>query len=108
MVDYSVCQLGKADYRPYYIYKQKHAVGALENTGWATRGTESLYNMIMMDDLGTVIGLGAGSSSKILGACSPIRVYSPKYPYEYLRDADKLDLKMSQIEEGLHKSWQEE
>ena len=108
MVDYSVRQLGKADYRPYYIYKQKHAVGALENTGWATRGTESLYNMIMMDDLGTVIGLGAGSSSKILGACSPIRVYSPKYPYEYLRDADKLDLKMSQIEDGLHKSWQEE
>lgn len=108
MVDYSVNQLRNADYRPYYIYKQKHAVGALENTGWAAKGTESLYNMIMMDDLGTVIGVGAGSSSKIIGANSPIRVYSPKYPYEYLRDAVKLDLKMSQIEQGLYKSWQEE
>lgn len=108
MVDHSVFRLKRADYQPYYIYKQKHAVGALENTGWAIRATESLYNMIMMDDLGTVIGVGAGSSSKIIGTKSPIRVYSPKYPYEYLRDCDKIEGKMTQIEQGLYKSWRDE
>ena len=74
----------------------------MENTGWAKPGTTSLYNMIMMDDLGSVIGAGAGSSTKILGSGSPQRVYSPKYPYEYLRDAENLSDKIRKIEEMLN------
>ena len=101
MVDYSLERLSACGYAPYYIYKQKHAVAALENTGWALGDTASLYNMIMMDDLGSVIGLGAGSSSKILGGASPFRVYSPKYPYEYLREAKSVKEKMARLEEGI-------
>ncbi len=102
MVTYSIDRLTGCGYRPYYLYKQKHAVAALENTGWETGDTASLYNILMMDDLGTVIGAGAGSSSKILGDGTPQRVYSPKYPYEYLREnfADK----MNAIEDALNKT----
>ena len=102
MVNGSIARLGECGYEPYYLYKQKHAVAALENTGWAKPGTASLYNMIMMDDLGSVIGAGAGSSTKILGSGSPQRVYSPKYPYEYLRDAENLSDKIRKIEEMLN------
>ncbi len=102
MVNGSIARLTACGYEPYYLYKQKHAVAALENTGWATPGTASLYNMIMMDDLGSVIGTGAGSSTKILGSGSPQRVYSPKYPYEYLRDAENLEQKIQKIEEMLN------
>ena len=102
MVNGSIVRLTECGYEPYYIYKQKHAVAALENTGWARPGTASLYNMIMMDDLGSVIGTGAGSSTKILGKGSPQRVYSPKYPYEYLREAENLQEKVKKIEEMLN------
>lgn len=102
MVNGSIAQLIECGYEPYYLYKQKHAVAALENTGWAKPDTASLYNMIMMDDLGSVIGAGAGSSTKILGGGSPQRVYSPKYPYEYLRDAECLEQKIKKIEEMLN------
>ncbi|MBO5784227.1 MAG: coproporphyrinogen dehydrogenase HemZ, partial [Clostridia bacterium] len=98
MVNGAITRLTECGYEPYYLYKQKHAVAALENTGWAKAGTASLYNMIMMDDLGSVIGTGAGSSTKILGNGSPQRVYSPKYPYEYLRDAEHLEEKIKKIE----------
>lgn len=104
MISYSVDRLTECGYRPYYLYKQKHAVAALENTGWKMGDTASLYNILMMDDLGTVIGAGAGSSSKILGDATPHRVYSPKYPYEYLRDAGDFSNKMQAIEEALNKA----
>ena len=102
MVNGSIARLSECGYEPYYLYKQKHAVAALENVGWAKPGTASLYNMIMMDDLGSVIGTGAGSSTKILGSGSPQRVYSPKYPYEYLRDAENLQEKVKKIEDMLN------
>lgn len=102
MVNESMVQLTECGYEPYYVYKQKHAVAALENTGWAKPDTASIYNMIMMDDLGSVIGMGAGSSTKILGNGSPQRIYSPKYPYEYLRDAENLEQKIQKIEEMLN------
>ncbi len=101
MVSYSIDRLTECGYRPYYLYKQKHAVAALENTGWEKGDTPSLYNILMMDDLGTVVGAGAGSSSKILGGTAPLRVYSPKYPYEYLRD--DFSNKLHMIEEALNK-----
>ncbi len=102
MVTYSIDRLTECGYRPYYLYKQKHAVAALENTGWAIGDTASLYNILMMDDLGTVIGAGAGSSSKILGDSIPQRIYSPKYPYEYLRE--NFSDKMNALEDALNKT----
>lgn len=90
--------LHEAGYLPYYIYKQKDAVAALENTGFAKKGYESYYNIVMMDDLGTVLGMGANASTKMIGySASPIRFYNHKYPYEYLSDDAALESKISKI-----------
>ena len=50
--------------RPYYLYRQKYMAGNLENVGYALPGTESLYNVGMMEETADVLALGAGAISK--------------------------------------------
>lgn len=76
--------IGKNGYAPYYIYRQKNAVGDLENIGFTKKGHECIYNVLMMEELQTVIGIGAGASTRLVGANGEIsRIVAPKYPYEY-------------------------
>ena len=65
MLDMSREMLNSAGYRPYYIYRQKHQIGALENVGWCIPGKHSIYNIRIMEDRQTVIGLGAGAVGKV-------------------------------------------
>ena len=65
MLDLSRKMLSSAGYRPYYIYRQKHQIGALENVGWCLPGKHSIYNIRIMEDKQTVIGLGAGAVGKV-------------------------------------------
>lgn len=51
---------------PYYLYRQKNMAGNQENTGYAAAGKENLYNILMMEEMHTVIGCGAGASSKVV------------------------------------------
>jgi oxygen-independent coproporphyrinogen-3 oxidase len=52
--------------RPYYLYRQKHIAGNLENIGFAREGAECRYNIGIMEERQSVIGLGAGASSKVV------------------------------------------
>lgn len=52
-------------YRPYYLYRQKYCVNNGENIGFSKPGHEGFYNMAIMSDKRTVIGLGAGSTGKV-------------------------------------------
>lgn len=54
--------------KPYYIYRQKQILGNFENIGYAKNGKECIYNILMMEEKQTVIGLGAGSVSKIFNS----------------------------------------
>ncbi|MBQ8510643.1 MAG: coproporphyrinogen dehydrogenase HemZ [Clostridia bacterium] len=88
-IDYSQVRLKNAGYMPYYIYRQKNTVGNLENVGFAKKGTESLYNVLMMEELHTIFAVGAGAVTKLVriddgGKKHIERVFEPKYPYEYL------------------------
>lgn len=49
---------------PYYLYRQKFMVGSLENVGYSLPGKESLYNIQMMEERQSVVGLGGGATSK--------------------------------------------
>src|SRR5690606_22892834 len=53
-------------YVPYYLYRQKNILGNLENIGYALPGYECLYNILMMEEMQTIIGLGCGASSKLV------------------------------------------
>ena len=56
--------LAEAGYRPYYMYRQKHMTGNYENVSYAKPGTESIYNIRIMDEHQTIAALGAGGISK--------------------------------------------
>lgn len=96
-VEYSQLRTKLSGYRPYYMYRQKNMVGNLENVGYALPGTEGLYNVFMMEELHTIFAAGAGAVTKLMHYRAPAeggsvieRIFMPKYPYEYLRDAKKL------------------
>ncbi|WP_048600437.1 coproporphyrinogen III oxidase [Rubeoparvulum massiliense] len=73
------------NYQPYYLYRQKNILGNLENVGYALPGFESLYNIIIMEELQTIIGLGCGAVSKLVAPDGSIqRVPNPKEPRAYV------------------------
>lgn len=53
-------------YEPYYLYRQKKSVISSENIGYAKKGSSSIYNIVMMEELENIIGFGLGASTKIL------------------------------------------
>lgn len=51
---------------PYYLYKQRYMVGNHENVGYSLPGFECLYNMQIMEEKQTIVGIGAGAVSKLV------------------------------------------
>ena len=104
-VSYAQIKTKFAGYKPYYMYRQKNTVGNLENVGFSKEGAEGLYNIYMMEETQTIFGVGAGAVTKLVdrevkeGSVPRIkRIFSPKYPYEYLRNFEE-----SKKETTLHK-----
>ena len=65
MVDHARERLAREGFVPYYIYRQKHQMGALENVGYCRPGLHSIYNIRIMEEKQTIIGLGAGAIGKV-------------------------------------------
>ena len=78
--------------RPYYLYRQKHMAGNLENVGYALPGRECLYNMDMMEDTGSVLALGAGGISKRVyeNGARILRAPNVKDPEHYIARVDEM------------------
>lgn len=64
MVDYAYATLTKNGYNPYYLYKQKNMVGNLENIGYSVKGKECIFNIDSMEEVATVIAVGANAITK--------------------------------------------
>ena len=84
--------LAEAGYRPYYLYRQKYMSGSFENVGWCISGAEGLYNIYIMEELHSILSLGAGGSTKMVDAKRNRieRVFHPKFPLEYIQRPEKL------------------
>ena len=65
MVDFARKRLADEGFYPYYIYRQKHQMGALENVGYCREDKHSIYNIRIMEEKQTIIALGAGGIGKI-------------------------------------------
>ena len=85
MLDDALERLPAAGYAPYYLYRQKFSAGGYENVGWAKEGAVCLYNVAMMEELCSVLSLGAGGATKrLLSGGKILRCFNKKYPYEYI------------------------
>jgi len=90
MVDYAHALLREGGYEAYYLYRQKNMSGGFENTGWCKPGYENLYNIFIMEELCSIIAMGAGGSTKLVRPDGKIeRIFAPKYPNEYIANIAK-------------------
>lgn len=98
MVQDSRQMLTRQGYAPYYMYRQKNTVDNQENVGYAKKGKESLYNILIMDETQSIFGAGCGASTKIVDPNGKItRIHNYKFPYEYLEHFEKLMEKKAQV-----------
>lgn len=78
-------------YFPYYLYRQKNILGNLENVGYSKPGEESIYNIVIMEEVQTIIGIGCGASSKFIDRDTGkiTQFYNPKDPAAYVLTYDE-------------------
>ncbi|MFJ7935484.1 coproporphyrinogen III oxidase [Sporosarcina sp. NPDC096371] len=88
-------------YEPYYLYRQKNILGNLENVGYAKPKEESIYNIIIMEEVQTIIGVGCGASSKFIEPTTGkiTQFYNPKDPAAYiLTFEDAIEKKLAHLD----------
>ena len=90
MSEVAVRAVEEGGYRPYYLYRQGYMSGDLENVGYARAGAESIYNIQIMEEHQTIIGIGGAATTKVLGIRSGRMrsVFNAKDLVTYLRDID--------------------
>ena len=92
MLDYAAPALGGAGFAPYYLYRQKYMSGSFENVGWCRPGGTGWYNIYIMEELHTILSLGAGGSTKMVDQPRNHieRVFNLKFPQEYIQRPEKI------------------
>ncbi len=92
MVDFSMKTITSAGKNPYYLYRQKNMLGNLENVGYAKPGTESLYNIYIMEEVQTIISLGCGGVTKTVDRETDRieRIFNVKEPKDYIERIDEM------------------
>ncbi len=81
-------------YKPYYMYRQKNIKGNSENIGYSKEGNESVYNMVIIEELETILGCGLGASSKII---------TGENKHETIRNFKSLEEYSRRIDETINK-----
>lgn len=92
-------QVLKAGYFPYYLYRQGYMSGQLENVGCARPGAESMYNMQIMDEHQTILGIGCAATSKIMNfRTKRLKAsFNAKDLDTYLRDVELYTIKRANL-----------
>ncbi len=94
-------------YFPYYLYRQKNMAENLENVGYARRGKEGLYNILIMEEKQTILALGAGATSKFIfpqgGRIE--RVENVKSLKDYIERIDEMIQRKRNFLEGAENLW---
>ena len=77
MIDEAAASAGRMGLTPYYLYRQKNIAGNFENVGYAEVDKAGIYNILIMEEKQTILGAGAGASTKIYSP-EPIRMANGK------------------------------
>ena len=80
---------------PYYLYRQKNISGNYENTGYARRGKAGIYNILINEEVQSIVALGAGTVTK--------RVYGYDGRIERCDNVKDIKLYMEQLDEMIER-----
>jgi oxygen-independent coproporphyrinogen-3 oxidase len=64
--------------QPYFLYRQKKMAGNLENVGYSLPGKECIYNIQVIDERQTILGIGPAATTKVVEPCGLTNYYQPK------------------------------
>ena len=95
MLDLAMQWTEKRGMSPYYLYRQKNIAGNLENVGYALKGKECIYNILIMEERIDTFAAGAGGITRLLnienGKTTRIdRVENVKNVEEYISRIDEM------------------
>ena len=102
MVDYAYDSLKTNGYLPYYLYRQKYTAGNLENTGYAKKGYECVYNANVMEEFSDNVASGANAvSKKVFASDTRIERYgAPKDVKTYIDKIEEIVLSKFNLFKG--------
>lgn len=108
MLDFAESSLRAQGYEPYYLYRQKFMSGGFENVGWTKPGFVNLYNICIMEELCSILAMGAGGSTKLIrhDGGRNLRFIAPKYPLEYIGGIGGVCDEKKKIE-AFYRQWEE-
>ena len=76
---------------PYYLYRQKNISGNFENTGYAAEGKAGIYNILINEEVQSIVALGAGTVTKrVYGDGRIERCDNVKDVSLYMQQLDKM------------------
>ena len=92
MMDLAHNYLRGAGYFPYYLYRQRDIFAHGENVGYSVADKACLYNMQMIAERQTILGLGVGSGSKLVHQADWTleNLYNPKDLVFYLERLEEI------------------
>ena len=99
MVAHTACKIRENGLKPYYLYRQKNSPGDMENVGYARPDSVCIYNVDMIEERRTIIGMGPSAASK---AVSPEqwRLTSCHFPKDiptYIKNIQHLTTKRDSL-----------
>lgn len=84
-------------YEPYYLYRQKNIISNLENVGYQRNKTAQRYNIIINEEIESILGLGMNSNSKLINGK---KFRNPRNLRDYYQDFEEnLAAKNEMLEE---------
>lgn len=95
MIDLTARYAQKMGLKPYYLYRQKNMAGNFENVGYALPGKECLYNVLIMEERQTIIGCGAGTTTK--------RVFPKENRVERAENVKNVEQYISRVDEMIRR-----
>ena len=99
IMDMTAKSCERSGLKPYYLYRQKNMAGNFENVGYAKEGKACLYNILIMEEVQSILALGAGASTKLVYARDRIeRVENVKDIRSYIDRIDEMIDRKKKIE----------
>ncbi|OOB80259.1 MAG: coproporphyrinogen dehydrogenase HemZ [Epulopiscium sp. Nuni2H_MBin003] len=90
MLEYTQDYMKCHEFKPYYLYRQKNILGNFENVGYTKEGYSCIYNIQIIEEVQTILAMGAGGASKFISNNILQRFINVKGVEEYIARIDEM------------------